>query len=65
MDRESKFFVYSDVNGNITGRQVSDISENDIYIQALCHKAQNIRTFRKDRILEYVSDHYCPKTEFR
>lgn len=53
---ESKMFIYRDVHGNISAREVSNISESDEYIQALCHSAQALRTFRKDRILEYISD---------
>lgn len=56
MKIESKIFIYSDAHGNISAREVSNISESDEYIQALCHSSQALRTFRKDRILEYILD---------
>ena len=49
-------FIYKDAEGNITFREVSDISESDRYLQGLCLKAHALRTFRKDRILEIIKD---------
>lgn len=49
-------FIYRDVKGNITFRQVFNISETDDYLQAICLSAGGLRTFRKDRILEKIDD---------
>ncbi len=49
-------FIYQDSRGNITARSVSDISETDRYLQGLCNKANELRTFRKDRILEIIKN---------
>lgn len=46
-------FIYQDAKGNITARKVSDVTTSDLYIQAYCHSAKALRTFRKDRVLEY------------
>lgn len=52
---ESKQFIYQDARGNVTARKVENISESDDYLQAVCLKAGALRTFRLDRILEYVT----------
>ncbi|QBG47683.1 hypothetical protein EGM51_09860 [Verrucomicrobia bacterium S94] len=49
-------FIYRDAKGIITFREVFDISESDVYLQAMCLKARALRTFRKDRILETIKD---------
>ena len=49
-------FIYRDAQGNITFREVFDISESDRYIQGICLTARALRTFRKDRILETTND---------
>ncbi len=48
-------FIYQDARGNITAREISDISETELYLQGYCHLANDLRTFRKDRILELLS----------
>ena len=45
-------FIYQDARGNISARVVSDVSETEEYLQGICHTANDLRTFRKDRILE-------------
>jgi NAD-dependent DNA ligase len=55
MSEETLAFIYRDAKGNITFREVTNISESDIYIQAICLTAGELRTFRQDRILERVS----------
>ena len=45
-------FIYQDARGNITARVISDISETKEYLQGFCQTANDLRTFRKDRILE-------------
>jgi NAD-dependent DNA ligase len=49
-------FVYQNAKGNITARRISNTSETDIHIQGLCHNVNELRTFRKDRILEVLCD---------
>lgn len=53
---DDKTFIYKDARGYITARMVTNISETERYIQGICLKAEALRTFRKDRILEYVDD---------
>ncbi len=53
---EDKRFVYRDALGVISSREVTNISETEEYIQGYCTKANALRTFRKDRILEDVDD---------
>ncbi len=49
-------FIYQDARGNITARIISDISETNEYLQGFCHTANDLRTFRKDRILEIIKN---------
>lgn len=49
-------FIYQDARGNITARDITDISETEYYLQGYCHIANDLRTFRKDRILELLSN---------
>ena len=56
MTSESQSFIYRDAKGNISLKEVTEISENEIYIQALCLNAGELRTYRKDRILEFIVD---------
>lgn len=49
-------FIYQDDRGRITDRVISDISESDEYIQGHCHTKDELRTFRKDRILEILNN---------
>lgn len=53
---ETVSFIYKDAQGVVTARTVIDISETEKYIQAFCTQAQELRTFRKDRIIEYIQD---------
>lgn len=48
-------FIYQDARGRITARVISDISEAGEYIQGHCHTKDDLRTFRKDRILEVLN----------
>lgn len=56
MNNKNIKFIYRDSRGNITAREVGNISETEDYIQGICLKANSLRTFRKDRILEELSD---------
>ena len=44
-------FIYRDAKGNITVRTVSNVSETEDYLQGICLRAGDLRTFRRDRIL--------------
>jgi len=52
----STSFIYQDSRGNITAREITDISETEAYLQGYCHLANDLRTFRKDRILELLGN---------
>ena len=56
MSNEHRIFIYQDARGNITAREVTNISETEDYIQCICLKAEALRTFRKDRVLEFLDD---------
>jgi len=49
-------FIYQDARGSITAREISDISETELYIQGFCQVANTLRTFRKDRVIEVLND---------
>jgi len=54
--KNDKQFIYQDAKGNITERNVYSVTESDDYIQGVCRKSNSIKTFRKDRVLEYILD---------
>lgn len=47
-------FIYEDSQGNISTREVSNWREDSGYLKGYCHKAGEIRTFRLDRIVEFL-----------
>lgn len=47
-------FIYEDANGNTSTREVSDFSDDGVYIEGFCHSRRAVRTFRRDRVLEYL-----------
>jgi NAD-dependent DNA ligase len=53
---ETQTIIYRDAKGNITARQIHSISESGEHFQAVCLKARALRTFRKDRVLEYIEN---------
>lgn len=55
-DNSELNFIYQDAKGNISKREIFAVSSSDDYIQGICRKSNSIRTFRKDRVLEYISD---------
>lgn len=55
MSNSSITFIYQDARGNITAREITDISETEVYLQGYCHLANDLRTFRKDRVLETLA----------
>lgn len=56
METSKETFIYRDARGNITVRTVRDVSETQEYLQGVCLRAGELRTFRKDRILEKFPD---------
>jgi len=54
MPSNSRAFCYRDAHGKISARSVSDVSESEVYIQGRCEDSGQLRTFRKDRILEHL-----------
>lgn len=52
--RERLSFVYVDFHGVVTEREVTRWTEYDEYIQGYCKAAGAMRTFRKDRIEEWL-----------
>jgi|GEM_PF-3150776 len=51
---ERLIFTYRDTRGNVTTREVSDWMEDGVYIEGFCHEVEDIRTFRRDRIVEFL-----------
>ncbi|MFG6136652.1 WYL domain-containing protein [Halomonas sp. B23F22_10] len=47
-------FVYEDANGNTSTREVTDFSDDGVYIEGFCHSRRAVRTFRRDRVVEYL-----------
>jgi len=55
-DDHQRTFIYRGALGNVTLRRVVDVSESDTYLQGLRLDRNQLRTFRKDRILEQFGD---------
>ncbi len=49
-------FIYQDAKGDITAREVFVLAETDGYLEGRCVRADALRTFRKDRVLEFFSN---------
>lgn len=47
-------FMYEDANGNTTVREVSGFEDDGVYIEGYCHSRQALRTFRRDRVVEFL-----------
>jgi hypothetical protein len=47
-------FLYKDSKGNVTERTLIHWKETSIYIQGRCSADAFYRTFRKDRVIEYL-----------
>jgi len=56
MSNKNKKFIYRDAKGNVSFREVTNISESGDYIQGRCLIDNGIRTFRKDRVLENIEN---------
>lgn len=55
-DPYEKLFIYQDAKGNISKRNIFSVSDSEEYIQGVCRSSGGIKTFRKDRVLEYIAD---------
>ena len=51
---ENTKFIYCDARGVISFRDIENVSKSEEYIQGYCANDKGFRTFRKDRVLEYV-----------
>lgn len=51
-------FIYEDSQGSITTREVSNWREEGVYLEGFCHKAGDVRTFRRDRIVEFLEGEF-------
>jgi NAD-dependent DNA ligase len=47
-------FIYKDAKGRITKRTVNDFKEDETHFTGICQTARDLRTFRKDRVLEWL-----------
>lgn len=56
MSEETTASVYVNSRGEISPRVVIRASESEDYIQGFCVRDRAFKTFRKDRVLEYVDD---------
>lgn len=48
-------FVYEDARGDISVRQMTDWHFDGEYIRGFCHRAGDTRTFRFDRVVEFIA----------
>jgi len=47
-------FVYEDAKGNVSTRELTDWHDDGAYIEGYCHTANDVRTFRRDRIVSFL-----------
>lgn len=62
--RDIRTFVYKDAEGDITERVVRVTGETSQYLEGICLDRGSLRTFRKDRIVQFLDgaeDHPKPK----
>ncbi len=48
--------IYKNASNIVSVREIEVIHEDETYIDALCHTSNQIKTFRRDRILEEIVD---------
>jgi predicted DNA-binding transcriptional regulator YafY len=48
-------FIYEDAHGEITTRELRSWRESGMYIEGYCLSANDTRTFRRDRIVSFLS----------
>ena len=56
MPEKTIAFIYKDAQGKISYRSINNISKTIDYIQGVCYQENGLRTFRKDRVLEYLNE---------
>ncbi len=49
-------FIYRDADGNISYRDIANVSKTEEYVQGYCTQTNGFRTFRKNRVLEYIDE---------
>lgn len=47
-------FVYQDAKGNISTREVTNWTDDGAYLEGYCHQAKDVRTFRRNRIVDVL-----------
>jgi NAD-dependent DNA ligase len=58
-------FIYRDSRGQITARTVRDWSDTGEYIQGECSMRNGLRTFRTDRVLEFLGPDADPEVRLQ
>ena len=53
-ERDRLRFVYEDAKGNVSTRELTDWHDDGAYIEGYCHTAEDVRTFRRDRIVSVL-----------
>lgn len=48
-------FVYKDSKGNVREHEIMNVSHDDMYIQGFSLTDRALRTFRKDRVIEFTT----------
>ncbi len=56
MNNQNLLFVYRNSKNIISAREVTDVVEDTEYLQAYCMLSDELRTFRKDRVLDYAEN---------
>lgn len=51
-------FVYEDAKGNTSTRSLADWHDDGAYIEGYCLAAEDVRTFRRDRIISFLEGEY-------
>lgn len=65
MESRERTFIYRDAKGNVTARTITEVSEREQYLQGYCQQSGGLKTFRKDRVLEYFSDIVSAKSRLQ
>lgn len=50
-------FVYINAKKNINAFSISQVSESEEHFQGICHRTNQLKTFRKDRVIENCSSY--------
>ncbi len=49
-------FIYRNAKGEVAAHSIESLTDSDNHIQAICLNSNRLKTFRKDRILEWLPD---------